>query len=457
MANPAAVYELRADLNVDDGAVIYVNGQEAFRYNMPYSPVAIVTASRATGAIDAGVGDYEPENTQVPIRIPVSLLTAGANTIAVEVHQFLYGSGNTGIGQATDMRFNLQLSATAISPVAAPIALGASGLQEVRARVRSGTSWSPLTLGSFVVDTSPASAANLVVSEFLYDPAGPNAAEMAAGANSANDFEFIELMNISAGNIDMSGVAIENAIGFNFNNAPEALRILPPGARVLVVENLAAFNARWPGRSAQIAGVFASGNLSNGGELFTVRGKDGNIIREFSYDNEEPWPSIAGQGPAADQPDYSVVLNNPLTGPDHANPLNWRAGAASHGNPGGADSAPPPADPAGDANHNGVADILDYVFPAGAVPAFAIEEVETEAGAGMYPVMEITRNLNADGYTMAPESSGDLVAWAPGGAVWMSNAWNGDGTVTQKWRFADPVPTAGVSRRFLRLRLTTVP
>ncbi len=453
VADPSAVYELRADLNVDDGAVIYLNGQEAYRHNMPYQPVVITPSVRAQGAIDPGLGDYETENVAAPVRLPASLLVAGVNSIAVEVHQFQYGSGNTGISSSTDMRFNLQLTALTVAPVAEPLALGNSGLQQVRARVRAGSFWSPLTLGSFVVDAVPASTGNLVVSEFLYDPAAPNPDEVAAGANNSNDFEFIEITNISGGSVDLTGVRIENAIVFDFTTAPESLRILPAGGRVLVVENLAAFNARWPGRSAQIAGVFASGNLSNGGELFSLRGADGSLIRQFTWDNKEPWPSIAARSPAAGQPDYSLVLNNPLSGPDHNDPHQWRASASSHGNPGGADALPMPANPTADSNGNGRADLLDYVFPDSGLPQLSLEAVDSGSGPEQYPVMRMTRNLAADGYSMVPETSTNLSDWTPGGAVWLSNTWNGDGTVTGKWRFTSPASAAGP--RYLRLRVKT--
>ena len=69
---------------------------------------------------------------------------------------------------------------------------------QVKARVRDNFgNWSPLTDFNFVVDTVPASAANIVVSELNYNPLPPTPAETAAsGANNDNDFEFIEILNI---------------------------------------------------------------------------------------------------------------------------------------------------------------------------------------------------------------------------------------------------------------------
>lgn len=61
----------------DDGAVIYVNGQEVARRGMPTGAVVAATASQAEVG-DAAFAD---------ISIPASALVSGTNTISVEVHQ----------------------------------------------------------------------------------------------------------------------------------------------------------------------------------------------------------------------------------------------------------------------------------------------------------------------------------------------------------------------------------
>src|SRR4030095_264087 len=99
VANPNAFSSLTMVLNYDDGAVVYVNGAEVYRINMPAgNPTYATLATAAT--------DYTPET----VGIPASALVAGANTIAVEVHQ-----GNS---TSTDVGFSLQLSGT--SDVEAP-------------------------------------------------------------------------------------------------------------------------------------------------------------------------------------------------------------------------------------------------------------------------------------------------------------------------------------------------
>ena len=78
----------------DDGAVVYLNGVEVWRTNMPAGTVTHLTAaSAAIGGAD--------ESTFVQTTISPSLLVNGTNVLAVELHQ----SGGT----STDISFDLLL------------------------------------------------------------------------------------------------------------------------------------------------------------------------------------------------------------------------------------------------------------------------------------------------------------------------------------------------------------
>ena len=63
---------------VDDGAVIYLNGAELLRINMPEGPISFDTPALA----EASDPDLSPS-----LSLPVNALRAGQNVIAVEVHQ----------------------------------------------------------------------------------------------------------------------------------------------------------------------------------------------------------------------------------------------------------------------------------------------------------------------------------------------------------------------------------
>lgn len=85
---------LTATLRVDDGAVIYINGVEAYRYNMPAGAIGFQTV--ALGANPLG----EP-NIVTGIAFAGPSVVTGVNEIAVEVHQNAAGS--------TDVVFGLDM------------------------------------------------------------------------------------------------------------------------------------------------------------------------------------------------------------------------------------------------------------------------------------------------------------------------------------------------------------
>jgi hypothetical protein len=93
---PGAIYtNLLFKLVRDDGAVVHLNGLEAYRDNMPAGAITYTTPA-ASNAAD--------EQTFFPTNIPITGLQAGTNLVAVEVHQINATS--------TDLGFNLELIAS---------------------------------------------------------------------------------------------------------------------------------------------------------------------------------------------------------------------------------------------------------------------------------------------------------------------------------------------------------
>jgi len=89
-------------LRRDDGAVVYINGKEVARSNMPSGAVAYSTLS---GSNTGSETDY------YPYIVPKSVLIAGTNIISVEVHQSDLAS--------SDMTFDLELKAKPTIPIPA--------------------------------------------------------------------------------------------------------------------------------------------------------------------------------------------------------------------------------------------------------------------------------------------------------------------------------------------------
>jgi hypothetical protein len=95
VADPSAFPALTLRVLRDDGAVVYLNGTEVFRTNMPSG-----TITHTTRASSAVVG--ADESVFVSTTINASLLAAGTNVIAVEVHQSDPAS--------SDLSFDLELT-----------------------------------------------------------------------------------------------------------------------------------------------------------------------------------------------------------------------------------------------------------------------------------------------------------------------------------------------------------
>jgi len=96
VASPAAVKGLVMKLLKDDGAVVYLNGHEVYRGDLPYGPIASMTlAPIAVGGAD--------ESAFVETSLDPRWLAPGANVIAVEVHQSSVAS--------SDLSFDLELRA----------------------------------------------------------------------------------------------------------------------------------------------------------------------------------------------------------------------------------------------------------------------------------------------------------------------------------------------------------
>ncbi len=224
----------------------------------------------------------------------------------------------------------------------------------VRTRALSGDEWSALDEASFFVGLVPASDATLRISEIYYNPADPTQEEIDAGHDNNDDFEFIELVNISNQRIDISQVRFERTPdgqdqqGLDFQFSSGAISYLEPGERILVVEDTEAFVARY-GDGLPIAGQW-SGRLSNNQEQLTLKVGD-NLIHQFTYD--DAWyPDTDGGGLSLEIID---ATNADLAGWGQA--ARWQPSSSVGGSPGTAGAAVP-----GDSNHDGVFDSSDLVL-----------------------------------------------------------------------------------------------
>ena len=299
---------LTVSISRDDGAVAYINGQEVARDNLPDG---VITSS--TTAIDPMSGANERDFFS--FEVDPSLLVNGTNVIAVEVHQQAPNS--------SDMSFDCQLDG--IYSQGTPT-VELTGATTLKARVLDGEDWSALNEAFFSPAAAIPSDQNLVISEIMYNPGVPTEGEIAAGFTNADRFEFIELNNISNETLNMADVAFIDGIGVKIAEGGDAF--LPAGGHFLLVKDAEAFALRY-GNGLPVVGTF-TGNLRNSGEKLQLLGPAGTI-REFEFDDSDPWPSDADGNGA------SLELISPKSNPDHALATSWRASVPG-GTPGQGES-----------------------------------------------------------------------------------------------------------------------
>lgn len=96
LTDKSIIQNLNLQLKVDDGAVVYLNGTEIYRTNLPEGEINYETiANSATGG--------SAESAFISFSADIDLLLNGNNVIAVEVHQ----ASNT----SSDISFDLEASA----------------------------------------------------------------------------------------------------------------------------------------------------------------------------------------------------------------------------------------------------------------------------------------------------------------------------------------------------------
>jgi hypothetical protein len=389
VADAPRVQKLAASIKHDDGAIVYLNGTEVYRGNLPEGVVAFDTRANQKGD-ERAYFDISPD--------PAGLVS-GTNVVAVEIHQ-LHGGDS-------DISFDFELTGEVLKETADVIEI--ANATRLRARVLgSEGEWSALNEALFVVGEQP-TAENLAISEIMYHP-----------QNNA-DAEFIEILNIGSEFVDLTGLRLAGGVFFVFSrgNKPS----LAPGERFLVVKDKAAMEAVY-GASvlASVAGEFQYGTgLANSGEAVRIEDALGGVIHSITFDDKSPWPEEAdGDGP-------SLVLVNPAGGGDLSDGRNWKPSESSGGTPGSGiiamttyaswQQANGVGDPERDDDGDRLSNLLEYA--AGTDPKFAdptgiefdVRLIRDKEGSRIVEVSFVRNALAADlRYTL--EQANDLVEWS---------------------------------------------
>jgi hypothetical protein len=453
-------------IRCDDGYVAWINGTEltSARLNAPATAsLAWNTPATATNADANAVlwADYD-------ISAAMPALHAGRNLLAIHaLNQGLTSSdfliAAKIVIQTPPPPFAPDVNPAAVEytgpiTVSGPLALFVRTVNPVRpsdpptqsgggtGTVPNGSSWSaPTVLYYFPGAVLPA-VANLKITEVMYHPASPTAAEVAVGFTNSNDFEFIRLTNVGTEPLDLTGIYFSN--GVQFTAAEGIQNWLAAGASVVVVENRAGYASRY-GVQWPVLGEY-SGDLNDAGERLVLNARDGTVLSEFRYDDANGWPPLADEG-------HSLVW---VSG-DPALPASWLASL----DPGGlgvstydgwakryfADSAAAEAAAGADPDADGLGNFGEYAFGtdprvagtreaglAVLVPGNPLQlSVRRRAGTGL--------RWELESFTIDEAAAGWVVV--PGAAAVVTAA--GDGSETAVW----PAPEGTARGQLLRVRV----
>lgn len=313
----------------------------------------------------------------------------------------------------------------------APIAFNASA--HIRSRIQ-GTNgeWSALNEASYVTGT-PAGEGDLVLSEIMYYPFGDPGAE------------FLELLNINpTESLDLALVRFAAGVEFTFPVGTT----LDPGERILIVRDQLSFEAVH-GFGHPVAGEFQSGGaLDNSGDHLTLLDASNNLILDFSYGDDPPWPE------SADGDGDSLVLLDPFANPDHGVFTSWRSSTTMDGNPGGDDRTFLAGDPARDPDGDRLPALLEHALGTSNLVSDSLADYLTwNPDPATGTELLLVFSLAAQNVMVDIEYSDDLVLWQTVTSDPEFDEHLTGGRVRYRWLLPAPQP----SERYFRIRATVVP
>lgn len=402
----------------DDGVVVFLNGHELFRRNMAGGTISYGDFANAAdspeGLVVANSYDLLPGQ-----------ILEGENVIAVQVHN--ESSTNSDLG------FDLKLNALKAAAAGNSLTLTESGTVLTRARTNGGE-WSAIRRADFIVGT-PASSANVVISEIMFNPQGPD-----------DGREYLEIMNISASEpVDFTDVALTDGILYNF---PTGF-VLAPGSRAVIAQDEASFAANYSTNGIIILPGAFENNLSNDGEEIVLTANDGQPIKSFAYVADG---SVAGWTTMADGLGKSLELINPTSNPDHNLPTSWRASPAIGGSPGTGAGLPLPNNPQEDLDSDGLNALAEYFYGTSDQENTLLPLAVLEKNGSV--VLSFPRSPEAVNASYAIEVSDDLQTWTddPGTYILQAGETLPDGRIRETATL-----NPGSAKKFIRLVISASP
>jgi hypothetical protein len=175
------------------------------------------------------------------------------------------------------------------------------GVYTIKARVKSGSEWSAMCPTTFYVDQN---YQNLVINEIHYNP---NDFVNPPDTTSGKNFEFIEIKNCGAEDVNMRDMFFEKGIRLIIKKD----LIIPPNGFAVFAEDEFWFEQKY----GFLPDAQYAGKLDNGGENIWLVSPESAIVDSIDYNDKSPWPSTADKGY------YSLALAE--CNFDNADPASW--------------------------------------------------------------------------------------------------------------------------------------
>ena len=249
---------------------------------------------------------------------------------------------------------------------------------------------------------------DLRVTEIMYHPKG------------GEQLEFLELQNIGAQQLNLSGAHFIEGIQYTFGEGVQ----LGAGDILLLVKDRDAFTAEYGADGITLAPGAYDGQLANGGETITLVDANELLIFSITYNDGGDWPEDAdGQGASLELVDANEPINSPINW--SASPVGGTPGVVNDNggepdpNDTDGDGIPntwerqfglnpaAPADGAGDADNDGWTALNEYLAgtnpnSASSALVLGIESSTTtvqlsfDAVAGRDYTVEVSNSLSAN-------------------------------------------------------------
>ena len=266
VSNPASLAALSVRFLRDDGCVIYLNGVEVVRSNMPSGAVSATTL--APVAVSGAT-----ESAWFTASIDPALLVAGNNVIAVEIHQQSASS--------SDISFDLELVATEAQPpppsvtLTSPAHLGVTNVSNVTftasVSAPAGLASATLYIGGPPLTASFSGPIQIEDAQIAADsPAAPDGSGASINIDGLTPhahvlMKFPTLIGNGAGRVPAAAMINSAALDVNCTNAGNVLRLYR------LTQDWVEDEATWNSRAAGVAwaSAGAEGAASNAGVALT--------------------------------------------------------------------------------------------------------------------------------------------------------------------------------------------